>query len=153
MIKSIMIKKKINKISIYYYKKYARVYLEDTDAGGIVYHTSYLKFAERARSDVLRKMKLEHNKLKNIHEVQFVVCKMLVNYKSFATLEQLLTIKSYITSVSVAKISMKQIIELKSKLLVKIELVLGCISLEGKPKRIPKYILNKFKEKVCPKEF
>jgi acyl-CoA thioesterase FadM len=53
----------------------------------------------------------------------------------------------------VAKISMKQIIELKSKLLVKIELVLGCISLEGKPKRIPKYILNKFKEKVCLKEF
>jgi len=148
-----MIKKKINKISIYYYKKYARVYLEDTDAGGIVYHTSYLKFAERARSDMLRKMKLEHNKLKNIHEVQFVVCKMLINYKSFATLEQLLTIKSYITSVSAAKISMKQIIELKSKLLVKIELVLGCISLEGKPKRIPKYILNKFKEKVCPKEF
>ena len=148
-----MIKKKINKISIYYYKKYARVYLEDTDAGGIVYHTSYLKFAERARSDMLRKMKLEHNKLKNIHEVQFVVCKMLVNYKSFATLEQLLTIKSYITSVSAAKISMKQIIELKSKLLVKIELVLGCISLKGKPKRIPKYILNKFKEKVCPKEF
>ena len=64
-----MIKKKINKISIYYYKKYARVYLEDTDAGGIVYHTSYLKFAERARSDMLRKMKLEHNKLKDIHEI------------------------------------------------------------------------------------
>ena len=148
-----MTKKKINKISIYYYKKYARVYLEDTDAGGIVYHTSYLKFAERARSDMLRKMKLEHNKLKNIHGIQFVVCKIWVNYKNFATLEQLLTIKSYITSVSAAKISMKQIIELKSKLLVKIELVLGCISLEGKPKRIPKYIFNKFKEKACPKEF
>ena len=59
-----MNKNKINKISIYYFKKYARVYLEDTDAGGIVYHTSYLKFAERARSDMLRKMKLEHTQVR-----------------------------------------------------------------------------------------
>ena len=115
-----MIKKKINKISIYYYKKYARVYLEDTDAGGIVYHTSYLKFAERARSDMLRKMKLEHTKLRDIHGIQFVVQKMLIEYKNFATLEQLLTVKSYITSVSAAKIVMKQIISLKTNILVKI---------------------------------
>ncbi len=143
---------KINKISIYYFKKYARVYLEDTDAGGIVYHTSYLKFAERARSDMLRKMKLEHTKLRNIHGIQFVVQKMLIEYKSFATLEQLLTVKSYITSVSAAKIVMKQIISLKTNILVKIDIVLGSVNFNGQPTRLPTRILNTLNDNIHQKE-
>ena len=147
-----MNKNKINKISIYYFKKYARVYLEDTDAGGIVYHTSYLKFAERARSDMLRKMKLEHTKLRNIHGIQFVVQKMLIEYKSFATLEQLLTVKSYITSVSAAKIVMKQIISLKTNILVKIDIVLGSVNFNGQPTRLPTRILNMLNDNIHQKE-
>ena len=147
-----MNKNKINKISIYYFKKYARVYLEDTDAGGIVYHTSYLKFAERARSDMLRKMKLEHTKLRNIHGIQFVVQKMLIEYKSFATLEQLLTVKSYITSVSAAKIVMKQIISLKTNILVKIDILLGSVNFNGQPTRLPSRILNTLNDNIHQKE-
>ena len=63
-----MNKEKMNKISINYFKKRVRVYLEDTDAGGIVYHASYLKYAERARTDMLREMKLEHKKLNKEEE-------------------------------------------------------------------------------------
>lgn len=144
-----MNKKNINKISICYFKKYVRVYLEDTDAGGIVYHTSYLKFAERARSDMLRKLRIEHTKLNNIYEIQFVVKNMLIEYKSFATLEQLLTIKSFITSVTSAKIVMKQLISHKSNILVKIDIVLGSINFKGKPTRIPKNILIKLKDSAC----
>ena len=55
-----MKKKNINKISISYFKKYVKVYLEDTDAGGIVYHASYLKFCERARTDMLNKMNISN---------------------------------------------------------------------------------------------
>ena len=57
-------KQKINKISIFPYINNVRVYYEDTDSGGVVYHSNYLKFAERARTEMLRKINIEQNKLK-----------------------------------------------------------------------------------------
>ena len=147
-----MNKEKMNKISINYFKKRVRVYLEDTDAGGIVYHASYLKYAERARTDMLREMKLEHKKLNKNYDVQFVVLKMHIDFKKFANLEQLLTIKSFIIGISAVRIYMKQIIYFKSELLVKIDIVLGSLNLHNKPKRIPKLISDRFKERISNKE-
>ena len=142
-----MNKEKMNKISINYFKKHVRVYLEDTDAGGIVYHASYLKYAERARTDMLRKMELEHSKLKENYGIQFVVLKMQIEYKKYATLEQLLSIKSYITDISAAKIYMKQFISFKSNIIVKMDLVLGNLNLHNKPTRIPKLVMEQLKKK------
>ena len=147
-----MNKEKMNKISINYFKKHVRVYLEDTDAGGIVYHASYLKYAERARTDMLREMKLEHKKLNKNYDVQFVVLTMHIDFKKFANLEQLLTIKSFITGISAVRIYMKQIIYFKSELLVKIDIVLGSLNLHNKPKRIPKLISDRFKDRISSKE-
>ncbi len=66
-------KQKINKISIFPYINNVRIYYEDTDAGGVVYHSNYLKFAERARTEMLRKMNIHQQKLFYL----FVLCRYL----------------------------------------------------------------------------
>lgn len=133
---------KINKISILNYENNIRVYYEDTDLGGVVYHANYLKFAERSRTEMLRKYKIEQEKLKNYYDIQFVVKNLFIEYYKSAKLDDLLTIKSSILKISSAKIIMEQSIYNKKILLAKIDITLGSINLRGKPSRLPKYVLN-----------
>lgn len=133
---------KINKISILNYENNIRVYYEDTDSGGVVYHANYLKFAERSRTEMLRKYKIEQEKLKNYYDIQFVVKNLFIEYYKSAKLDDLLTIKSSILKISSAKIIMEQSIYNKKILLAKIDITLGSINQRGKPSRLPKYVLN-----------
>ncbi|MBH88309.1 MAG: hypothetical protein CMJ12_04020 [Pelagibacterales bacterium] len=133
---------KINKISILKYENNIRVYYEDTDSGGVVYHANYLKFAERSRTEMLRKYKIEQEKLKNDYNIQFVVKNLFIEYYHSAKLDELLNVKSLIIKISSAKIIMEQSIYKKKKLLAKIDITLGSVNQIGKPSRIPKYILN-----------
>lgn len=133
---------KINKISILKYENNIRVYYEDTDSGGVVYHANYLKFAERSRTEMLRKYKIEQNKLKNDYDIQFIVKNLFIEYYNSAKLDDLLNIKSLILKISSAKIIMEQSIYNKKKLIAKIDITLGSINGIGKPSRLPKYILN-----------
>ena len=87
-------KQNINKISILKHSNNIRVYYEDTDAGGLVYHANYLKFAERARTEMLRKMKIEQLILKNEYNIQFVVKNLFIEFFKSAQLDDLLNIKS-----------------------------------------------------------
>lgn len=133
---------KINKISILNYENNIRVYYEDTDSGGVVYHANYLKFAERSRTEMLRKYKIEQEKLKNYYDIQFVVKNLFIEYYKSAKLDDLLAIKSSILKISSAKIIMEQSIYNKKILLAKIDITLGSINQRGKPSRLPKYVLN-----------
>lgn len=133
---------KINKISILNYENNIRVYYEDTDSGGVVYHANYLKFAERSRTEMLRKYKIEQEKLKNYYDIQFVVKNLFIEYYKSAKLDDLLNIKSSILKISSAKIIMEQSIYNKKILLAKIDITLGSINQRGKPSRLPKYVLN-----------
>ena len=92
-------KQKINKISIFKHDNNIRVYYEDTDAGGLVYHANYLKFAERSRTEMLRKIKIEQLKLKNEHNIHFVVKTLYIEFFKSAILDDLLKIKSVIKNV------------------------------------------------------
>lgn len=133
---------KINKISILNYENNIRVYYEDTDSGGVVYHANYIKFAERSRTEMLRKYKIEQEKLKNYYDIQFVVKNLFIEYYKSAKLDDLLNIKSSILKISSAKIIMEQSIYNKKILLAKIDITLGSINQRGKPSRLPKYVLN-----------
>ena len=144
-------KQKINKISIFTFINSVRVYYEDTDAGGVVYHSNYLKFAERARTEMLRKINIEQAKLKLEHNIQFIVKELKIEFIKPAKLDQLLTLKSYILKIATAKIKMKQIIYKDSELLANINLTLGSVDSNGKPSRLPKFIHNKL-EAVLYKE-
>ena len=133
---------KIYKKSILTYKNNVRVYYEDTDAGGVVYHANYLKYAERSRTEMLRKYKIEQEVLKNNYSIRFIVKDLFIEYYKAAILDDYLTIKSLIIKISSAKIKMEQEIYRKNTLLAKINITLGSINLKGKPSRLPKFVLN-----------
>tara|TARA_B100001173_G_scaffold79800_2_gene68127 strand:+ start:1720 stop:2145 length:426 start_codon:yes stop_codon:yes gene_type:complete len=133
---------KTNKISIFNFNNTIRVYYEDTDSGGVVYHANYLKYAERSRTEMLRKYKIEQEKLKVDFNIQFIVKNLFIEYYASAKLDDLLNIKSLIIQISSAKIIMEQSIFNKKKLLAKINVTLGSVNLEGKPSRLPKFVLN-----------
>ncbi|MAW58189.1 MAG: hypothetical protein CL564_00975 [Alphaproteobacteria bacterium] len=133
---------KTNKISIFNFNNTIRVYYEDTDSGGVVYHANYLKYAERSRTEMLRKYKIEQEKLKIDFNIQFIVKNLFIEYYASAKLDDLLNIKSLIIQISSAKIIMEQSIFNKKKLLAKINVTLGSVNLEGKPSRLPKFVLN-----------
>ena len=133
---------KIYKKSILTHKNNIRIYYEDTDAGGVVYHANYLKYAERSRTEMLRKYKIEQEILKNDYSIRFIVKDLFIEYYKVAILDDYLTIKSFIIKTSSAKIKMEQEIFRKNTLLAKINITLGSINLEGKPSRLPKFVLN-----------
>ena len=133
---------KIYKKSILTHKNNIRIYYEDTDAGGVVYHANYLKYAERSRTEMLRKYKIEQEILKNDYSIRFIVKDLFIEYYKVAILDDYLTIKSFIIKTSSAKIKMKQEIFRKNTLLAKINITLGSTNLEGKPSRLPKFVLN-----------
>jgi len=145
-------KQNINKISILKHSNNIRVYYEDTDAGGLVYHANYLKFAERARTEMLREVKIEQLILKNDYNIQFIVKNLYIDFFKPAQLDDLLTIKSVILKVSLAKVIMEQLIYKKMILLAKIDVTLGSINTEGKPSRLPKIVLEKLNNNINTKE-
>ena len=145
-------KQNINKISILKHSNNIRVYYEDTDVGGLVYHANYLKFAERARTEMLRKMKIEQLILKNEYDIQFVVKNLFIEFFKSAQLDDLLNIKSIVLNISAAKIIMEQTIYKKMILLAKIDVTLGSVNTKGKPSRLPKIVLERLNNNINAKE-
>ena len=119
----------------------ARVYFEDTDSGGVVYHANYLKFMERARTEWLRSLGLNQIKLKQEDRVMFVVRKIDIQYKIPARFIDELLIQTDCVKTTDYSIILKQNI-LRSKQIItegKVEIV--CINSDlFKPVRIPKMV-------------
>ena len=101
---------------------------------------------------MLRKIKIEQLKLKNEHNIYFVVKTLYIEFFKSAILDDLLKIKSVILKISAAKIIMKQTIYNKMTLIAKIDVILGSVNIKGKPSRLPKIVLNKLNTNVNPKE-
>ena len=122
-----------------------RVYYEDTDAGGVVYYANYLKFAERARTEMLRFFDIENSTMQDRHGVAFVVRHIDVEYLSPARLDDLLEVHLSLTKVGGASLSGVQSIWRDGEELVRIVIRLGCMKLSGGPGRLPKDVLERLK--------
>ncbi len=85
-----------------------RAYFEDTDAGGIVYHATYLRFAERARSECLRDLGIAHAELVAGHGIFFVVRRAKLDYLRPARLDDLLVVVTEVLAVGGASASLRQ---------------------------------------------
>lgn len=85
-----------------------RVYYEDTDAGGVVYHANYLKFFERARTEWLRKLGVNQSELATNRQLVFVVKDIGLHYRKPAMLDDLLHIRSHISRLGRASITFAQ---------------------------------------------
>ena len=115
-----------------------RIYYEDTDAGGIVYYANYLKFIERARTELLRHLGVESSDLMNTHGVAFAVKRCLVDYHMPAKLDDELVVATKIVRVGGASLDLQQIVQRGADRLVSVDIKLGCLNLDnGKPKAMP----------------
>jgi len=124
-----------------------RVYYEDTDAGGVVYHASYIAFYERARTEMLRKQGFSQQMLLAEH-VAFVVRKMTVEYLAPARLDDLLEIQSEVKSMRGASMVFSQrILNAENQVLNQAEVLIVCVDLSlMKPRALPKSIVAEFKQ-------
>ena len=87
-----------------------RIYWEDTDAGGIVYHSNYLRYMERARTEMLRSLGFSQQQMKETGEALIVVSKLEITYRRPAKLDDLLTVHTRIESLKHASVIFDQTI-------------------------------------------
>lgn len=122
-----------------------RVYIEDTDYGGLVYHANYLKFFERARSEWAEKIGvgIEWQKANNIF---FPVRYARVDYLRPARLHQMIDVVSVIKEIRIASIIYEQHIHPHTdpdEILCKAEIKIACVDFDLKPKALPENIFEK----------
>jgi acyl-CoA thioester hydrolase len=121
-----------------------RVYYEDTDSGGVVYHSNYLNFMERARTEWLRELGFEQTYLKEGLHVIFVVHSMTIAFKQPAKFNDLLEVSSELEKLGRGSLVFIQKITLDNQLLVQAQVKLACVNaLTWKPVVIPKLVLLK----------
>ena len=116
-----------------------RVYYEDTDAGGVVYHANYLRFAERARTEFLRAVGIEQGELRARDGLGFVVRRCVVDFHAAARLDDALDVSTRVTGLRAAALEAEQQIRRRdeSDPLVTLDLVIACVNATGRPVRLP----------------
>ena len=121
-----------------------RVYYEDTDAGGIVYYANYLKFFERARTEMIYDLfGLNHKKLKINHDVVFVVRSCNIKYSKSAEFEDQLNIQTEIIKKSPVRLNLLQEVKREEELLVSAEIELAVINQLGNVNKLPSNFFDK----------
>ena len=126
-----------------------KVYYEDTDSGGVVYYANYLKFLERARTEALFSIGYSNNKIQQEFKSLIIVKSCNIEYKKSAYLEDELTIRSFVKSITKTSFFMNQIITKNNELIVEAQIHLVFVNKDGKPIKIPDQIYSKFKPYFC----
>ncbi|WP_438264093.1 tol-pal system-associated acyl-CoA thioesterase [Aquibaculum sediminis] len=128
-----------------------RVYYEDTDAQGIVYHANYLRFAERARSELVRLLSIDQRRLKDEEGLGFAVRRVNLDYRSPARFDDLLEVHTCVTGARPASIDVHQRVLRDGHLLVDIGLQLAMIRLATRrPVRMPAEVRRHLQEFCQP---
>lgn len=109
-----------------------RVYYEDTDTGGVVYHSNYLNYCERARSDCFFKLGITPE-LENGH---FVARKLVADYFSGAKLGDELEVKTELLEMKAASFKLLQTIYKEEKKIFELQITLAYITFQGKPQKL-----------------
>jgi acyl-CoA thioester hydrolase len=118
-----------------------RVYYEDTDFSGNVYHAAYLKFLERARTEFLRAHGVHHFELAR-EGLAFAVRSMQIDYEAAAHIDDLLTIETVVIGATGARLTLEQSVFRDETRLVEARLVVVAINREGRAARLPKPVLT-----------
>ena len=123
-----------------------RVYYEDTDFSGLVYHARYLHFLERGRTDYLRCLGCEQSTLLTSDEegLVFVVHRMEIDFKSPARMDDILTVTTLTEKAGGAKMVLNQEIRRGETLLIAAEVIIAVINAKGRPRRLPDTSAEKF---------
>jgi acyl-CoA thioester hydrolase len=121
-----------------------RVYYEDTDLSGVVYHATYLKFLERGRSEFLRASGLYHRGLLKAEEpLVWTVRRIAIDYSKPARVDEALEIRTAIRELSGVRMRLAQSIRRNEQILTQAEVEVCLVTLEGRPRRIPDFLAQK----------
>ena len=126
-----------------------KVYYEDTDSGGVVYYANYLKFLERARTEALYSIGFSNKKVKNDFDSLIIVKSCNIEYKKPAYLENDLTVRSFVKSITKTSFFMNQIVTRDDDIIAEAKVHLVFVNTNGKPVKIPDEIYSKFKPYFC----
>ncbi len=125
-----------------------RVFYEDTDAGGVVYYANYLKFAERARTELLRDIGILQSAMAAGGGPVFAVRRVEADFIAPARLDDELEVRTWVTHHGGARIEMRQDICRDNEELVRLFVLIACVNDKGRASRIPKPIADKFARAV-----
>ena len=129
---------------LFVYSFPVRVYFENTDAGGVVYHSEYLKFLERARTEWLRHLGYDHQALARDHRVVFVVTAMAVDFAKPARLDDSLAVSVRLESLGKVRCVFAQEVRRDDEVLVKARVTVASVTGENmKPVEIPEGLRKK----------
>ena len=126
-----------------------KVYYEDTDAGGVVYYANYLKYLERARTEALSTIGLTNLQIKDKFGALIIVKSCNIEYKKSALLEDELSIRSFVKSITKTSFFMNQIITQAEITIVEAQIHLVFVNDKGKPVKVPDIIFDNFKPYFC----
>ena len=126
-----------------------KVYYEDTDAGGVAYYANYLKYLERARTEALTTIGLSNLQIKDKFGALIIVKSCNIEYKKSAHLEDELSIRSFIKSVTKTSFFMNQIITKGEIVIIESQICLVFVNEKGKPVKVPQIIYDNFKPYFC----
>lgn len=121
-----------------------RVYYEDTDFSGNVYHAAYLKFFERGRTEMLRAAGVHHAELA-LEGIAFAVRGMTLQFDGAAHIDDLLTVTTTVQAISGARLTLAQTITRGDVVLTRAEVVVVAIKTSGGVARMPKAIIERFR--------
>jgi len=119
-----------------------RVYYEDTDAGGVVYHSQYLNYMERARTEWLRSLGLAQTEIREQHGIVFVVRQMQIQFHKPARFDDALQVSTGLSQRNGASLKFSQKILREDEVLIAADVKVVCVALDKfKPARIPATML------------
>ena len=114
-----------------------RVYYEDTDAAGIVYYANYLRFAERARTEMLRSVHIDQSTMFENSGVRFVVRNCNIEYLTPARLDDQLEVYTRVLEIRGASLLARQIVQGDRQVMACLDLRIACVDQHGCPRRLP----------------
>ena len=122
-----------------------KVYYEDTDSGGVVYYANYLKFIERARTNLIQKLGFTLRELLENYDCLFIVRKVNCDYLQSAKLEDNLIVQSRFCEINNASFNLEQNILRNEQTIFTSQILMVCVNSKGKPKKIPQKLKSSFK--------
>jgi acyl-CoA thioester hydrolase len=114
-----------------------RVYYEDTDAAGIVYYANYLKFVERARTEMMRLFGAEHEQWRQADGTAFIVRHAALDYRAPARLDDMLVVETRVKEIGGASVLLAQDVKRGDTLLVAATVKIATVGRHGRPVRLP----------------
>lgn len=125
-----------------------RVYFEDTDLSGVVYHANYLRYMERARSDMLRLAGIDQRATQEAGEGAYVVSTLAIRYRRPARLDDALVVITKLIRVRAASVDIHQTVMCGTEILSEAEVMAALVAPSGKPRRQPRVWIEIFQRLI-----